>query len=94
MTDKEKWLDYRNRISMGIGLEGEQTRWVFNKALETIELKRVYVLYVFDLEDTNDDGVYAVYLTREKAEEKGKELIDSNKNDYASYHVTNFPFFK
>lgn len=35
--DKEKWLEYRTRISMGLGLEGEQTRWIFNKALDAIE---------------------------------------------------------
>lgn len=39
VSDKDKWLEYRNRISMGYGLEGEQTRWVFDKALEGIELK-------------------------------------------------------
>lgn len=39
MTDMEKWLEYRNRISMGLGLEGEQTRWVFDKALMFIEKK-------------------------------------------------------
>jgi NTP pyrophosphatase (non-canonical NTP hydrolase) len=37
MTDKEKWLDYQNRISMGLGLQGEQTNWVFDKALQAIE---------------------------------------------------------
>jgi len=38
MTDKQIWLEYRSRISMGIGLEGEQTKWVFDKALAGIEL--------------------------------------------------------
>jgi hypothetical protein len=37
MSDKERWLDYRNRISMGLGLVGEQTSWVFDKALQAIE---------------------------------------------------------
>jgi hypothetical protein len=37
MSDKGKWLEYRNRISMGLGLEGEETGWVFDKALKAIE---------------------------------------------------------
>ncbi|HET6871387.1 MAG TPA: hypothetical protein VFH42_00230 [Sporolactobacillaceae bacterium] len=42
MNDKEQWIEYRNRISMGMGLQGEQTKWVFDKALQGIdEVKRL-----------------------------------------------------
>jgi isopropylmalate/homocitrate/citramalate synthase len=45
MEDKERWLDYRNRISMGLGLDGEQARWIFEKALEAIEQAEKVEIY-------------------------------------------------
>lgn len=37
MDDKEKWLDFRNRVAMGLGLNGDETDWIFTKALEAIK---------------------------------------------------------
>lgn len=36
-TDKEKWLEYRNLVSTGLGLTPDRSRWVFDKALAGIE---------------------------------------------------------
>lgn len=55
-------------------------------------MSRAYILELLD-GDTDDFGIYGVFTTYESAEEKGKELVFSNKNNYYSFLVSDYPFF-
>ncbi|MEK5251337.1 hypothetical protein MKX66_27825 [Bacillus sp. FSL R9-9530] len=55
-------------------------------------MNRAYILELFD-EDTDDWGIYGVFMSYEVAEMKGTELVFSKKNNYYSFLVSDYPLF-
>ncbi|MBT2580218.1 hypothetical protein J7E43_23065 [Bacillus sp. ISL-8] len=55
-------------------------------------MNRAYILELLD-EDTDDFGIYGVFMNYEAAEAKGTELVFSNKNNYYSFLVSDYPLF-
>lgn len=60
-----------------------------------MKVKTVYILFL--IEETKDevrDKIYAVFSTREEAEEQGKGLVSLTNNNYISHRVINYAFFE